>query len=297
MTEFQFVSLDWVIWVSAATLVFWLVSAPQRFHFLALATLSFLLVHDPASCGLLIALTLMTYVAANRADLAGTYMVVPTLAILGILFFYKGLQSLAGGAADASNAIPLGLSYYSLRCVHYLIERYKGNIPKQGFQELFLYLFFLPTIWIGPIHRYPQFARDLRRHRWDGALFSAGLERILYGYVKVVLIANLLLNTLVTGWMAGLAEEAIRLYYYLEMVRWGMSLYIVFAGYSDIAIGCGYLLGFRVMENFDHPYLKRNISEFWRSWHISLTSWCREYLYTVIFCSWFCSLPTPTRSL
>jgi len=90
------------------------------------------------------------------------------------------------------------------------------------------------------------------------------------------------LNGLYQEWASVFSNSDPQLALYLEMVRIGLNLYMLFSGYSDIAIGFGYLLGFKVMENFNWPYLQKNISDFWRCWHISLTSWCREYVYTSV---------------
>ena len=149
--------------------------------------------------------------------------------------------------------------------------------------DMIVYLFFLPTIVVGPIHRFGRFAADLRRHRWDAALISEGLERILYGYVKIAVLANYLVSGEMARLIGTIPPDQQPLIYYLDMVRIGLNLYFQFSGFSDVAIGFARLLGFRVMENFNWPYLQTNISDFWRSWHISLTSWVREYVYTTVF--------------
>jgi D-alanyl-lipoteichoic acid acyltransferase DltB (MBOAT superfamily) len=202
------------------------------------------------------------------------------LLVIGVLGYYKIRTS---GQHDfiTDVAMPLGLSFYAFRCVHYLIERYKGNIPQQAFTTFCCYLWFLPTLVVGPIHRYPQFQKDLRFKRWDATMLSDGLRRILYGYVKIVVLGNYLVSVQL-GRVNGDLEVG-PLYYYLEIVRNGLNLYFQFSGFSDIAIGFALLHGYRVMENFNWPYFKRNISDFWRAWHISLTSWCRDYVYTVVF--------------
>jgi alginate O-acetyltransferase complex protein AlgI len=278
-----FVSLSWLEWMVATTLVFWATPARFRLHVLAAATFAFLAMNDWQSCGVLVALTGLTHLLTRGRSLSGKRTALAVLPIAGVLLVYKILSAGADDDLITDTLIPLGLSYYTLRCIHYALERYKGRIEERPLHDLVTYLFFLPTIFIGPIHRYPEFDRDRRRHRWDAALFSAGLERILYGYVKIVFLGNFLVSQVLAEWSARLTEEGTAFALYLEMVRIGFNLYIQFSGHSDIAIGFARLLGFRVMENFNWPLFQKNISDFWRCWHISLTSWCREYVYASVF--------------
>jgi len=178
--------------------------------------------------------------------------------------------------------IPLGLAYYVLRCVHYMIEYYKGSIPAHSFRDVVNYLFFIPTIVVGPIHRFAPFLADHRRKRWDASMLSEGLERIVYGYVKIVVLGNYLVSSKMAGYIGSLDPENVALILYLDVVRTGLNLYFQFSGFSDVGIGFARLLGYRVMENFNWPFLQQNISDFWRCWHISLTSWCREYVYATV---------------
>lgn len=111
---------------------------------------------------------------------------------------------------------------------------------------------------------------------------SMGAERIILGYAKIVLLGNVLTGEIMGGWIAGLDRPDGLLALYLGIVRDGINLYVQFAGHCDIAIGFAALLGFRIMENFDNPYFKPNLQAFWQSWHISLSRWCRDYIYTVV---------------
>lgn len=176
--------------------------------------------------------------------------------------------------------IPLGLSYYSFRQIHYAIEQYKGKIGPHQFGHYATYMFFLPTLLIGPINRFAPFLRHLYRRRWDPALFSEGLERILYGYAKIVIIGNFLLSNKLSGMVTALETQYEWTANYLRIFNYTLNTYFQFAGYSDVAIGLSLLLGFRVMENFNYPFLAPNINEFWNRWHISLSSWCKDYVYT-----------------
>lgn len=176
--------------------------------------------------------------------------------------------------------IPLGLSYYAFRCLHFLIERYKGTIPAHSLRDFLNYLFFMPVLFAGPIHRFGDFHRDIRRHRFDRDRFMGGFERVLYGYVKIGFLANFLIMDVChvrVMWVEAAGYESLAAY--LTMLVKGFNTYFLFAGYSSVAIGVGMMLGYKVMENFNWPFIRKNISEFWKSWHISLSSWCRDYIY------------------
>ena len=113
-------------------------------------------------------------------------------------------------------------------------------------------------------------------------MFSLGMERILYGYVKIVFIANFLVNRELADFILvnpGMGDALVE---YLLCLKYGLNLYFQFAGYSDIAIGFALLLGFRVEENFHFPFLAVNINDFWKRWHMTLSSWCRDYIYISI---------------
>ena len=274
------VSLGVFAWLVAAVAACW--ATPLRWSHLVLAalTLAFLAIYDPLSAALLSAFALLTFFVPRLvAAPAGAAAIGVGGVIVGVLLFFK-----AGGAGEFDDIvrrvlIPLGLSYYSFRCLHYLIERYKGTLPAHNFGDFIGYLFFLPTLIAGPIHRFNHYQRDLRRRRWNAQMFSEGLERILYGYVQIVVLGNWLVSAKLVPLVEGIGPDRTALREYLEAVCFGLNLYFQFAGYSSVAIGFGLLLGFRVIENFDRPFLRRNISEFWRCWHISLSSWCRDYIY------------------
>lgn len=263
---------------------FWLLPAQWRLHLLVAITASFLGFHSPTSLILLLSLSALTYaiVARSPEQLPGSWVAVGTTVILICLLYYK-IQSAAEDDITVNTLIPLGLAYYSLRLIHFLLEAYKGRLPRHSAADFVHYCFFLPTIVVGPINRFPEFHRDLRRHHWDFDMLCDGAERILYGYVKLTFLANYLVSNKFAGFINGVDNGDGALALYLGMVQVGLNLYLQFSGFSDIAIGFSRLLGFKVMENFNWPYLQKNVSDFWRSWHISLTSWCRDYIYTTVF--------------
>lgn len=278
-------SQSWLLIMAGVTVLHWLLPAKWRGGWLIFVAAAFIGSYDLASLAVLSLLTVSLYVITGRDDvISGKKLIGIILYIGAILCFYKFRAALAGHTIDSGDfgknfVIPLGLSYYTFRCIHYAIEKYKHTIPAHDFYSFAQYLFFLPTIIAGPIHRYGDFAKDLRRKRWNPYMFAEGIERIIYGYVKISFIANLLIGFIFTLYIQEVMPDNGAYGRYLEMVRIGMNLYFLFSGYTDIAIGFGLLLGYRVMENFNYPFLARNISDFWRRWHISLTSFCRDYVY------------------
>ena len=278
----SYLSVTWLFWMWCTVALYWL--APRAWRQLVLMglTIIFLASRSPESAVLLLVFTVITHLAGNISAPTFRPVAVAIVAMLGVLGYYKITQPVNLDNLMDTVAIPLGLSYYTFRCIHFLMERYKAAIPRATTAELAGYLLFLPTIVVGPIHRFDDYRRDLHRQRFDPAMLSEGAERILYGYVKIVILSNFLTEGVLGDYIAGLEDPEAQHVIYLEIVQNGLNLYFQFSGYSDIAIGLARLLGYRVIENFNWPYLQPNISAFWRSWHISLSRWCRDYVYSVV---------------
>jgi len=263
------------------TLVTWLSPANWQRWIMIGGTVLFLAWFAPFSLVLLTCTTLSSFYLF-RSALSPS---VATLALLtqnvALFAFYKtGIGASYSGIGD--RLIPLGLSYYAFRQIHYAFEQYKGTLRPHTLADYVAYLFFLPTILVGPIHRFGPFLRSTFRRRWDPQQLSEGLERILFGYTKVVLLSELLLTTYFLPWTRSLQTVHPRWGDYFELVYHYLNIYLQFAGYSDVAIGLALMLGYRIMENFNYPLLARNINVFWNRWHISLSSWVREYVYTPV---------------
>lgn len=263
------------------TAIYWI--TPERFRSVLLAaiTLIFVAFYVPLSAVLLVLSAVVAWTGYRYFAANGWAVSVICVVQAGPLVFYRAGEQWHDGAVPEI-LVPLGLAYYTLRAIHYVLEAYKGTLPAHRIADVFYYMFFLPTILAGPIHRFPQFFQDMERRRWNTAMVSEGLERILYGYAKITLIANLLINEVLMRHIADMPEGS-RGALYLTMIAKGLNGYFQFAGYSDVAIGFSRLLGFRVIENFNAPLIRRNVQEFWSSWHISLTSWCRDYVYSGVF--------------
>lgn len=274
-----FLSLQWLIWIWITVSVYWMAPRSWRALVLFLISLVFLASHSPTSALLLIAFCGLSHVAGNLMRPTVASLSASIAAMVGVLIYFKLNQRVDLNGLVDTLVIPLGLSYYTFRCIHFLLERYKDKIDKTTLDDLVGYLFFIPTLYIGPIHRYDDYRRDRLRQRFDPAMLSEGAERIVYGYAKVIILGNYLTGAVLGSYIDGLEDPTSPFALYLTVVQNGLNLYFQFAGYSDIAIGFAMLLGYRVIENFDSPYFKPNISAFWRSWHISLSRWCRNYIY------------------
>ena len=256
---------------------FWWLSDRYRHTYLIGVTALILLYADYRTFFLLASLTGLTYYLVH---LRVNHRIIICLFTPTLILGYFKLQAGSDPMDTLRDfAIPLGLSYYTFRILHYVIENARETLPEHSFFDYVAYLFFLPTILIGPIHRFPTFLKNHRDHTWKAENISDGMERILIGYFKVTVIGNFLISKVTTWYNTDIPEASSALIYYLDAVSGSLNLYFLFAGYSDIAIGFALMLGYRVMENFNFPFFQKDIGAFWRCWHISLTSWSREYIF------------------
>lgn len=195
---------------------------------------------------------------------------------LNLLFLgaYKYLNFLLG-ADTVSLVAPVGISFFTFKCISYLVDTCRD--PAQGTKNLFrfaLYVSFFPQITAGPITRYSQFALQLGRR--ERGLIAQGLRRFVIGLGKKLILSGTLAQ--LTDGVFALANPHAGLAW-LGAVSYMLQIYFDFSGYSDMAIGVGQMFGFQTPENFNHPYIAGSIGDFWRRWHISLSSWFKDYLY------------------
>ncbi len=175
--------------------------------------------------------------------------------------------------------LPIGISFFTFQAMSYVIDIYrKENEAQRSIFSVGLYISLFPQLIAGPIVRYSTVAQQLKHRIQTIELFSSGVERFIYGLGKKVLIANPL------GFMADSifslpSSELTFMTVWLGIICYALQIYFDFSGYSDMAIGLGRMLGFRFLENFNYPYISTSIREFWQRWHISLSSWFRDYLY------------------
>ncbi|MCI8439527.1 MAG: MBOAT family protein [Oscillospiraceae bacterium] len=205
------------------------------------------------------------------------------LGLLGCFKYLNFLVSILNGALalELSGAVlplPVGISFFTFKAMAYTIDAYRsGGGEKRRFSDVLLYISFFPQITSGPITRFDQFAPQLARRHTSAEQAAKGLRRFIVGMAKKLLIA---------GPVAAVADSAFALggaldvrMAWLGATAYMVQLYIDFSGYSDMAIGMAAMFGFETPENFDYPYLAASVTDFWRRWHISLSSWFRDYLY------------------
>ncbi len=174
-------------------------------------------------------------------------------------------------------ALPIGISFYTFQALSYCIDLYRGKCKIQrDFVSFGLYISLFPQLIAGPIVRYNDISSQLPSHKQSIKMFSDGVQRFSVGLSKKVLIAN----NVGQLWELCLATEGrSMLCAWLGILAYTMQIYYDFSGYSDMAIGLGKMFGFEFCENFNYPYISKSITEFWRRWHISLSSWFKEYVY------------------
>ncbi len=265
-------------WMAVTVAAAWLPPRRMQPYVIAGCSAVFLSAVSPLSCGILAVSGAVSYWLGLR----GRHATAATLAAVGsmaaVILWFK-----IGRSFDISDlryaVIPLGLSYYGFKVIHFAVERWKQTLPAVTFGQYACYLFFLPTLIAGPINRFQEFHRSFFRRRWDGKMFALGFERILHGYAKIVILGNYLVSLKLGGFVKEIGDDHAAWAAYLDCVRHGANLYFQFAGYTDVVVGFAMLLGFSVCENFNRPFLATNISEFWNRWHMSLSSWCRDYIY------------------
>ena len=212
--------------------------------------------------------------------------------VILLLVAFKDLDFLSGSLGALANALglyypagviniilPLGLSFYTFRGLSYVIEVYRGRQAPEGHPGILaLYVMFFPQLLAGPIERPQNLLPQFREvHRFDAQQAVDGLKLMLWGLFKKMVIADRL--AVFVGEVYGAPEAHSGLGLMLATVFFAIQIYCDFSGYSDIAIGSAQVMGFRLMTNFNRPYHAASLSEFWRRWHISLSTWFRDYLY------------------
>ena len=174
-------------------------------------------------------------------------------------------------------ALPIGISFYTFQILSYVIDVYKGKVSVQkNILKLATYVSLFPQLIAGPIVRYETISKELDNREETIEKFSLGVRRFIIGLAKKVLIANML-GELCTKF--SLVDERSVLFYWIFAVSYMLQIYFDFSAYSDMAIGLGKMFGFTFLENFNYPFISKSITEFWRRWHISLSSWFKDYVY------------------
>ncbi len=206
---------------------------------------------------------------------------------LGVLFYFKyfsfaleNINRLFGAALPAPDVImPIGISFFTFQGMSYVFDIYsRSTAPQKNPFDVALYISMFPQLIAGPIVRYETIASEIKLRETSAEKFSQGVLRFIYGFGKKLIVANAMgaIADEVFGMNAASTPMAVA---WVGAIAYTMQIFFDFSAYSDMAIGLGKIFGFTFLENFNYPYISQSITEFWRRWHISLSTWFRDYVY------------------
>lgn len=297
-----FNSFEFIVFLPIVFLLYWFMSRERRWQNLLVVAASYLfygwwdwrflfLIAFTSFCSFGSGLLLEHYDGRRRyQQLVSAMNIVVNLIVLGLFKYYNFfvenmdhiLSSILGYHLDwvtMEIILPVGISFYTFQALSYTIDVYQKKLPAtHDIVEFFAYISFFPQLVAGPIERatnlLPQFQRS---RQFDYAKAVDGCRQILWGFFKKLVIADNCAMLVNEYWGQYQTMSSVSLF--VLGVLFTIQIYCDFSGYSDIAIGCARLFGFNLMRNFNFPYFSRSIPEFWRRWHISLTTWFRDYIY------------------
>ncbi len=292
----------WIVLLVAVP-THWLLPRRVRPGFLGAVSFGFLLHLAPFSTCAVVGWSLAVYLLAphlvegrrNRWTV-GTAII---LGLIGFLAYFKYVPPLVGaltgeGWGAGHLLIPLGISYYTFKLIHYAAEVARGNITDRSLGQFLAYMLLFPIFTAGPIERYDHFLAN-QQESWSASSMTEGLTRMTYGLVKKFALAEWAVQRFIAKLgitettrgvtvatifdkLPELPTETVWIYLALHWVYF----YLDFSAYADIAIGTSRLFGLRIMENFNWPILATSMSDFWRRWHRTLSGWCQAYIYMPI---------------
>ncbi len=206
------------------------------------------------------------------------------LALLGVFkytgFFTENVNAIFGLQVEVKHLpLPIGISFYTFQSISYLVDIYRKVCePQKNIVKMGLFISFFPQLIAGPILKYYDIASQIDKRQVTLPLFNEGAVRFLQGLAKKVIIANVMAKTADEIFALGIDDLSTPAAW-IGIIAYTFQIYFDFSGYSDMAIGLGKMFGFHIHENFNYPYLATSIKDFWRRWHISLSTWFKEYLY------------------
>ena len=291
-----FNSLHFLLFFPVVVFLYFSLAAKWRTYLLLIASYYFYMSWKPEYAILIFGSTIIDYFTAIKIHQTKSkshkrnWLLLSLGVNLGVLFFFKyfdfffnSFQDLfVGETADTAlkeSLMVVGISFYTFQTLSYTIDVYRERLePERDFSRFALFVSFFPQLVAGPIeratHLVPQFRKD---YSFDYERVVSGLRLMLWGFFKKVVIADRL--ALVVNQVYNFPEEQNGLTYLIATYFFAFQIYCDFSGYSDIAIGTARIMGYDLMENFRQPYLSKSIKEFWSRWHISLSTWFRDYVY------------------
>ncbi len=293
-----FNSWEFLIFYPVVACLYFLLPKKMKWPMLLIASYYFYMFYQAELVVLIVATTLISWLSAmviertERRGLRRLMLTVTLVACLGVLFFYKYFNFLAGSVVSIVTllggstpeivlhlVLPVGISFYTFQTLSYVIDVYRGSIKtERNFFFYALFVSFFPQLVAGPIERPDNLIPQLREaHKWSNDNAIKGAKHILVGFFKKIVVADLI--SVYVSSVYNNASSATALGVIIATSLFAVQIYCDFSGYTDIATGCARVMGIRLMKNFDHPYTATSIKEFWSRWHISLSSWFKDYLY------------------
>ena len=285
-----FSSITFLFYFLPITLgLYYLVPNKLKNIVLLLASLFFYAYGEPTYILIMLLSVLSTYIFGRLIDKFRKYsklfLILSICFSVGLLIYFKYTNFLISNInlwlknkVDFINVVlPIGISFYTFQMISYTIDVYRKDVKVQkNIFKLALYVTLFPQLIAGPIVRYTTIEKELEERTHSFEKFAIGVRRFVIGLGKKVLIANVLgeLNNIFLG-----SNEKSVVFYWIYGISAMLQIYFDFSGYSDMAIGLGRMFGFEFLENFNYPYIAKSITDFWRRWHISLSSWFRDYIY------------------
>jgi D-alanyl-lipoteichoic acid acyltransferase DltB (MBOAT superfamily) len=293
-----FNSLEFLIFFPVVLIIYHQLSFRFRGIFLLLASYYFYMSWNPTYIILILASTIVDYYSAlqignsDQKHIKKFYLILSIIVNLGLLFTFKYFDFFSTSVQTATNSLgfdwempmlnvllPVGISFYTFQTMSYTIDIYRGRFkPEKNFIYFALYVSYFPQLVAGPIERGRKLLPQLKRENQisiEDVYF--GLNKIAYGFFKKVVVADNVAVYVDSVYADPSAYSGVTLF--IATFFFFIQLYCDFSGYSDIAIGCARLMGVKLSENFNRPFLATSITDFWQRWHISLSNWLRDYVY------------------
>ena len=291
-----FSSLTFIFIFLPLVLVLYFISKDKyRNYILLLASLLFYSWGEPKFIILMLISIIFNYVIAlvidkkrDKKALSKLLLILSLVVNIGMLFSFKYLNFFITNINSLFNidislfeiALPIGISFYTFQILSYVVDVYKNEVPVQkNVFALGTYIAFFPQLIAGPIVRYSTIAEQLQKRTCTLAKFTDGLRRFILGFAKKIIVANNVALVADTIFNSATVTEYSWLIILIGLIAYTLQIYFDFSGYSDMAIGLGKMFGFDFLENFNYPYISKSITDFWRRWHISLSTWFRDYVY------------------
>ncbi len=278
------------LFLPVTLLLYYIVPKKTKNFILLLCSLVFYAWGEPVYVLLMIYSILFNYVMGRLIDsepahkkLVLVFSIFMNLLILGFFKYYgflmENINAITGlNLKIRKLALPIGISFYTFQALSYVIDLYRGRFKVQKNVVAFAaYITMFPQLIAGPIVRYEDVAAQMENRDLSLTRFGKGALRFIFGLGKKVLLANLIGSLFDTIHASGADVSTVTAW--IGALAYTFQIFFDFSGYSDMAIGLGEMLGFTFMENFNYPYFAKNVTDFWRRWHISLSTWFREYVY------------------